>query len=131
MRKDIDIPEVKDVYVAAVYELNEDYNTHDWNIYIINDGLQPIETVLIIAQGYNEQKMTAPMRKTVAIIPAKGFAKVEYIDESVFILDNFFTITYFQDNKMFDKRFELPRNSIMQDNTVDLPVMPHKGVLAR
>ena len=38
MRKDIDIPEVKDVYIAAVFELNEDYNTHDWNIYIINDG---------------------------------------------------------------------------------------------
>lgn len=131
MRKDIDIPEVKDVYVAAVFEFNKDYNTHDWNIYIINDGKNPIETVLIIAQGYNDDKMTAPMRKSVKIIPAKGYAKVEYIDESIFGLDNFFTITYFIGNKMYDKRFEIPRNSILEDNTVMLPVMSNKGVLAR
>ncbi len=131
MRKDIEIPEVKDIYIAAVYEFNEDYNVHDWNIYMINDGTSPIETVLIVAQGYNEKKMTAPMRKTIKMIPAKGFAKIEFVDESVFVLDNFFTITYFKDDKMFDKRFEIPRNSIMEDNTVDLPVMPNKGVLAR
>ena len=63
MRRDIDIPVVKDVYIAAVYELNEDYNTHDWNIYIINDGKTVIETVLIVAQGYDEKQMTSPMRK--------------------------------------------------------------------
>ena len=85
MKKDIDIPKVKDVYVAAVFELNEDYNTHDWNIYIINANKTPIETVLVIAQGYTENKMTAAMRKTVKIIPAKGFAKIEYIDQSVFL----------------------------------------------
>ncbi|GEQ85019.1 hypothetical protein ULMS_05270 [Patiriisocius marinistellae] len=131
MRKDIEIPEVKDVYIAAVYEFNDDYNVHDWNIYMINDGSTPIETVLIVAQGYNEKKMTSPMRKTIKIVPAKGFAKIEFIDESVFVLDNFFTITFFREDKMYDKRYEIPRNSIMQDNTVDLPVMPNKGVLAR
>ncbi len=130
MKKDIEIPEVKDVYVAAVYELNEDYNTYDWNIYIINDNKAPIETVLIIAQGYSEKKMTSPMRKTVQMIPARGFAKIEYIDESVFGVDNFFTITYFLENKMYDKRFEIPRNAIDQDSTVTLPVMPNKGILA-
>ncbi|GER58521.1 hypothetical protein [Patiriisocius marinus] len=131
MRKDIDIPEVKDVYIAAVYEFNEDYNTHDWNVYIINDGKTIIETVLIVAQGYDEKQMTSPMRKTITIIPAKGFAKIEYIDESVFKLDNFFTVTFFRGNKMYDKRFELPRHSIVEDNVVDLPTMPNKGVLAR
>ena len=107
MKKDIDFPKVENVYVAAVYEFHQDYNTHDWNIYIINDNPTPIETVLIIAQGYTEKKMTAVMRKTVAMIPAKGFAKIEYIDTSVFGLDNFFTVTYFLENKMYDKRFEL------------------------
>lgn len=131
MRKDIEIPEVKEVYIAAVYEFNADYKVHDWNIYIINDGVVPIETVLIIAQGYTEKKMTSPMRKTIKMVPAKGFAKIEFIDESVFVLDNFFTITFFKEGKMFDKRFEIPRNSILQDNTIDLPVMPNKGVLAR
>ena len=130
MKKDIDIPKVKDVYVAAVFELNEDYNTHDWNIYIINANKTPIETVLVIAQGYTENKMTAAMRKTVGIIPTKGFAKIEYIDQSVFGLDNFFTITYFLENKMYDKRFEFPRNTIREDEMATIPVMPQKGILA-
>ena len=131
MRKDIDIPEVKDIYVAAVFELNEEYNTHDWNIYLINDGASPIETVLVVAQGYDDKDMTAPMRKTIGLVPAKGYAKLEYIDESVFKLDNFFTITYFQDSRLFDRRFELPRFSITEDNGVILPVLGKKGVLAR
>ncbi|RDK88645.1 hypothetical protein [Marinirhabdus gelatinilytica] len=131
MKRDIEIPVVKDVYVAAVYEFNEEYNTHDWNIYLINNGNAPIDTVLVVMQGYDEKDMTAPMRKSIAVVPAKGFAKLEYIDESVFKLDNFFTITYFLDNKMYDKRFELPRFSITRDNAVDLPVLGEKGVLAR
>jgi hypothetical protein len=131
LRKDIDIPEVKDIHVAAVLEFNDEYNTHDWNVYLINDGLQPIETVLIVTQGYDEKDMTAPFRKTITMVPAKGYAKIEFIEESVFKLDNFFTITYFIGNKMYDKRFELPRFSINEENAVLLPVMDKKGVLAR
>ena len=131
MRKDIEIPEVKDVYVAAVLEFNEDYNTHDWNVYIINNGSEAIETVLIVAQGYDELDMTSPMRKSIKLVPAKGYAKIEFIDERVFKLDNFFSITYFIDDTMYDKRFELPRHSIVEDNAVDLPVMLEKGILAR
>ncbi len=130
MRKDIEIPQVKDIYVAAVFEYNEDYNTHDWNIYLINDGDSPIETVLIVSQGYDEKDMTSPMRKTIKIVPAKGYAKIEFIEESVFKLDNFFSVTYFLEDKMYDKRYELPRNSIVEDNAVKLPVMDNKGVLA-
>ena len=67
MRKDIIIPEVRDVYVAAVYEFNKDFNTYDWNAYIINDGSVGLETVLIVTQGYNEQKMTAPLRHSLKL----------------------------------------------------------------
>jgi len=130
MRKDIEIPQVKDIYVAAVLEYNEDYNTNDWNIYLINDGDSPIETVLIVSQGYDEKDMTSPMRKTIKMVPAKGYAKIEFIEESVFKLDNFFSVTYFLEDKMYDKRYELPRNSILEDNAVKLPVMDQKGVLA-
>ncbi|MGY8885315.1 MAG: hypothetical protein ACKVGT_00730 [Flavobacteriales bacterium] len=130
MRKDIEIPKVKDVFVAAVLEFNEDFKTHDWNIYLINDGLEAIETVLIVAQGYDELDMTSPMRKTIKIVPPKGYAKIEFIDESVFKLDNFFSITYFINDIMYDKRYELPRNSISEDHGVDLPVLGKKGILA-
>ncbi|RMA66141.1 hypothetical protein [Ulvibacter antarcticus] len=131
MRKDIEIPEVKDIYVAAVLDYNEDFETHDWNAYIINDGDEAIETVLIVAQGYDDKDMTAPMRHSIKIVPAKGFARIEFLEESVLRLNNFFTVTYFQGDKMFDKRFELPANSVMSDNAVTLPVMDKEGILAR
>ncbi len=131
MRKDIEIPEVKDVYVAAVKELHEDYNTLDWNAYIINDGPEPLEMVLLTVQGYNETQMTTHMRHSIKILPAKGFAKIEFMEESVFKLDNFFSVTYFLNNKMYEKRFEFPAHSIMDDNAVALPVMDKDGVLAR
>ncbi|MBX2827897.1 MAG: hypothetical protein KTR22_07025 [Flavobacteriaceae bacterium] len=131
MRKDIKIPVVKDVYVAAVKEFNKDFNTYDWNAYIINDGKEPLETVLIVSQGYNKEHMTAPMRHSLNLLPVKSYAKIEFLEESIFKLDNFFTITFFIGDTLYDKRFELPANSILDDNAVDLPVMGKAGVLAR
>ena len=131
MRKDIDIPEVQDVYIAAVKELHPEYKTEDWNAYIVNDGNSPLEVVLIVAQGYDDTDMTSHMRHTIAVLPAKGYAKIEFMEESIFRLNNFFSVTYFLDNKMYEKRWEFPANTIRDDNAIDLPVMRKKGVLAR
>lgn len=131
MRKDIKIPEVKDVYIAAVKELHEDYNTEDWNAYIINDGNEPLEMVLLVVQGYDDKDMTTHMRHTIKILPAKGFAKIEFMEESIFRLNNFYSVTYFLHNKMYEKRFEFPAHSIMDDNAVNVPVMGKAGVMAR
>jgi len=131
LRKDIQIPEVKDIYVAAVLDYNEDFRTYDWNAYIINDGKQIIETVLIVTQGYDDKDMTAPMRHMIKVVPAKGFARIEFLEQSVLRLNNFFNITYFQEDKMFERRFEFPSNSVIIENAVNLPVINKDGVLAR
>lgn len=130
MRKDIIIPEVKNVYVAAVKELHEEFKTEDWNAYIVNDNLEPLEMVLLTVQGYNEKQMTTHMRHTIKLLPAKGFAKIEFMQEDIFKLDNFYSVTYFLDNKMYERRFEFPANSIQEDNTIKVPVMGKNGVLA-
>ncbi len=131
MRKDITIPEVKEVYIAAVLEFNKKYNTTDWNAYIINNNKVPLETVIIVSQGYDDKDLTAPMRHTIKSIPAQGYARIEFLEESILRLDNFFSVTYFIGNTLYDKRFELPANSVIEDNRVDLPVMEQQGVLAR
>ncbi len=131
MRKDIDIPEVKDIYIAAVHEFNEKYNTTDWNAYIINDGKEPLEMVLIIVQGYDSEDRTTHMRHKIDVLPAKGYAKIEFMEDSVLKLNNFFSVTYFLNNKMYERRWEFPANSIVSDNAVDLAVMAKKGILAR
>ncbi|MBT8255946.1 MAG: hypothetical protein KJO23_05325 [Bacteroidia bacterium] len=131
MRKDIDIPVVKDVYVAAVREYNKDFRTHDWNVYIINNGPEPLETVLIVSEGRDDKDVTSRMRHSLRLLPMKSYAKIEFMEESVLKLNNFFNITYFIGNTLYDKQFELPAYSVMEDNAVDLPVMNAVGVLAR
>ena len=84
-----------------------------------------------MSQGYDTEKMTAPMRKTIQLLPAKGYAKIEFLEENVLKVNNFFTITYFIGDKLYDKRFELPANAVIDDNAVSLPVMKKDGVLAR
>ena len=131
MRKDIQIPKVKNVYIAAVNEFNDEFKTHDWNAYIINNNDVSLETVIIISQGYDNKKMTAPMRKTIQLLPAKGYAKIEFLEKNVLKVNNFFTVSYFIGDKLYDKRFELPANAAIEDNAVSLPVMKKDGVLAR
>lgn len=131
MKKDIKIPVVKDVYVAAVRQFNKDFRTNDWNVYIINDGTAPLETVLIVSEGRDEQDTTSRMRHSLKLLPAKSYAKIEFLEDSVLRLNNYFSITYFLGETLYDKRFELPANSVLEDNAVALPVMSEKGVLAR
>jgi len=131
MRKDIETPEVKDVYVAAIKELNTDFNTEDWNAYIINNGSTPLEMVLIVSHGYDAHRKTSQFRHSLQLLPAHGYAKIEFMEDSVLTLTNSFAITYFLDNKMYEKRWEFPANSIREDNAVTLPVMHKKGILAQ
>ena len=131
MRKDITIPKVKDVYVAAVREYNKDFRTHDWNMYIINDGEDPLETVLIVSEGRDDKNITSRMRHSIKLLPAKSYAKIEFLEDSILPLNNFFNITYFIGDTLYDKQFELPANSALEDNAVQLPVMDAKGVLTR
>lgn len=131
MRKDIKIPKVKDVYVAAVREFNKDFRTHDWNAYIINNGSEPLETVLIVSEGRDDIDTTSRMRHSLKLLPAKSYAKIEFLEDSVLKLNNYFSITYFMGDTLYDKQFELPSHSVLEDNAVELPVMETKGVLAR
>ncbi len=131
MRKDIEIPEVKDVYIVAVKELHKEFKTEDWNAYIINDGNDPLETVLIVVQGYDDKDMTSHMRHSIKVLPAKGYAKIEFMEDSILRLNNYFSVTYFLQNKLYEKRWEFPAHSIIDDNAVSVPVIGKKGVIAR
>ncbi|MEH6657912.1 hypothetical protein [Leeuwenhoekiella marinoflava] len=130
MRKDINIPEVADVYVAAVKEFNETHRTDDWNAYIVNDSDEPLELVLIVSNGYNEKKKTSLMRHKLQVLPAKSFAKIEFIEDSVLELTNEFAVTYFLDGKMFEKTFVFQAGSIKDENKAPVPSMLKEGVLA-
>lgn len=130
MKKDIKIPEVKDVYVAAVKEFNEEFRTEEWNSYLINNSSQELEMVLIVSKGFDKKRETSLLRHKLERLPAKSFAKIEFMQDAVLSLENEFKISYFVGSQMFDKKFIFPQNSIRDSAIVEIPLMPQKGILA-
>lgn len=131
MKKDIDIPQVKNVFIAAVREKHEEYGSLDWNIYLINDRSEAIEGVLIVSKGYDGNKETSTMRHSITNLPPQSFAKVEFLQDEVLQLNNEFSVSFFAEGKMFHKKFVFQKNSINEKALQDLPVMPKKGVLLK
>lgn len=130
MKKHIEIPEVKGVYVAAVREKNEEFRSLDWNTYIINDKNVSLDMVLIVARGYDDKDTTSIMRHSLKVLPAKSFAKIEFIQDEVLRLNNEFQISFFEENRIYEKKFLFKKNSIKESAAGPLPVIPSAGVLA-
>ncbi len=131
MKKDINIPQVNDVYVAVVNEYNDIYKTNDWNAYIINDKEVDLEMILIVSKGYTQDKETSLMRHKLEKLPKKSYAKIELMQEDVLALNNEFKVTYFEDNKMFDKTYLFRKNTINEKALQPIPIMEVKGVLVK
>lgn len=130
MKKDIVVPKVEDVYVAAVKGYNEIHRTEDWNIYIINNKSVALEMILIVSTGYSSDKITSTMRHKLEALPPKSYAKVELIMEDLLSLKNEFLVTFFQNNKMYDKSFVFEPNTINNLSLKKLPLIKELGVLA-
>jgi hypothetical protein len=131
MKKDIDIPKVKDVYIAVVNEYNNTYKTQDWNAYIINNKAVDLEMVLIVTSGYSEDKTTSVFRKKLDTLPKKSYAKIELMQEELFALNNQFKVSFFQGNTMFDKTYTFRKNTINLKALQPIPLMDVKGVLVK
>ncbi|MDT0558214.1 hypothetical protein RM697_06135 [Ichthyenterobacterium sp. W332] len=131
MKKDILIPEVNDVYIAAVNEFNDTYKTHDWNAYIINTKDVDLDIVLIIVRGYDQYKETSIMRHKLERLPAKSYAKIEFLQDDLLALNNEFKVSFFEGNSMFDKTYLFRENTINKKALQNIPLMGVKGVLVK
>lgn len=131
MKKDIEIPKVKGVYIAIVNEYNDIYKTQDWNAYIINENEVDLEMVLIVTSGYSEDKMTSIFRKKLDILPKKSYAKIELLQEDLFTINNQFKVSFFEGNKMFDKTYLFRKNTINLKALQPIPLMEAKGILVK
>jgi len=131
MKKDIQILEVTDVYVAVVQEYNEIYKTKDWNAYIINDKDCALEMVLIVSKGFSKDIETSTMRHKLENLPPKSYAKIELMQDDVLSLNNEFKVSFFENNKMFDKTFLFREKTINDKALQAVPLMEAKGVLVK
>ncbi|MDO3693855.1 hypothetical protein QVZ41_03205 [Wenyingzhuangia sp. chi5] len=133
MKKDIKIPEIKDVFMAVVKEYNDEFKCEDWNIYLVNDKDEDLEMAIIVSKGYDEDKMieTSVMRKTIDKLPAKSFAKVELIQPDLFKLTNFFNTTFFVGNTMYDKKYVFEKNTIKEGALRVIKQLNKEGIIAK
>jgi len=135
MRKDIAIPEVKNVFVAAVQELNEQ-NEVQWWIYLINDTNGPLENLIINSRGYADLdtkggRQTSALRKNIKVVPAKSAARLEPIMENTFDLFNEYWVMFFENGTMKDRKFIFGPYVIDEGVSETLPVLNKKGVLVK
>lgn len=135
MKKDIIIPKVENVYVAALQEWNDDFMEKTWYAYLINDSAEKLDTAIVVSSAYGlidgEERKTSSLRHVFAEVLPDTAVKIEMIEESVLALNNAFMVTFFKDNTLYDKNFVFKAGSINQDNVTELPVIFKDGVLVK
>jgi hypothetical protein len=127
MKKDIDIPEVKNVTIAVVREDGE------WKVFLINNNDVPIENTLVSSTGYGEkdgeQQKTSTLRHFLETVPARSSMVIESINEDVFHLNNEYWVSYYISNQIYDKKFVFVPDSIKEENLTYIKELEMEGVL--
>lgn len=131
MKKDIIIPEVSGIEMAIVYEYNNIYDTNDWNVYLVNNSDARLEMVVIVSKGYGSKKISSVMRKKIDVLGAHSFAKVEWMQPELFKITNLFQVTFFINNRLYDKTFTFKENTIKEGGLRMIPEIKKRGVLAK
>jgi hypothetical protein len=131
MKKDIQIDPVENVYVAVVLEYNTIYKTNDWVAYLSNEKNVDLEMVLITSKGFDSERQTSEMRHKIAVLPALSIARIELLQEEVLELDNSFKVTFFENNKLYEKNFLLKKNTAKEANLRMIPSLQKKGILLK
>lgn len=128
MKKDIEIPVVKNVSVAIIREWNEEFLSNDWNAYIINDKEVEIVMVLVATKGEDGNRKTSTMRLAINRVAPKSFEKIEMIQEDVLGLNNEFSVTFFAENELYEKKYVFKKDSVTEANCGLVPTINRNGV---
>lgn len=131
MKKDIKIPKVEQLYLAISQEYNDAFKSNDHYAYLINKKDTDLEMVLIVSKGIDKDKETSVMRHKIEYLPARSFAKVELMLEDILSLNNHFKVTFFEDNRMFEKEFILKKNSFKEGALRQIEILNKRGILLK
>jgi len=135
MKKDITIPKVENVFLAAIQEWSDDFMEKVWNIYLINDSDFDLDSIMVVSKAFGtidgEMKKTSLLRHAFVQIPSVSVVKVEMVEKSVLVLNNEFMVTYFIENTLYDKKFIFKANSINEKEVEEVPILFVDGVIVR
>ena len=135
MKKDLLIPEVKNVFIAAMETVESD-GAKNWWIYLINATSGPLENIIVNSRGYSDLDskggiQTASMRKSIKVLPAQTAAKLEPIMPEVFELFNEYWVSFFENGEMKDRKYIFGPYTIDANFCESLPILQKQGVLIR
>ena len=135
MKADITIPEVENVFLAAIPEWSDDFMEKVWNVYLVNDSDYDLDGVMVVSKAFGtidgEMKKTALLRHAFVQVPSVSVVKVEMIEKSVLALNNEFMVTYFIGNTLYDKKFIFRKNTVNEEATEEVPILFVNGVIVR
>jgi hypothetical protein len=133
MKKDITIPEVENVFLAAVQEWSDDFMEKIWYVYLINDSDFQLDGVMVVSKAFGtldgEMKKTSLLRHAFVEVPAVSVVKIEMLEKSVLLLNNEFMVTFFVGDKLYDKKYIFKANSITPDYVEEVPILFVDGVI--
>jgi hypothetical protein len=135
MKSDITIPEVKNVFLAAVQEWSDDFMENIWNVYLVNDSDFDLDSVMVVSKAFGtidgEMKKTSLLRHAFMQVPSVSVVKIEMVEKSVLRLNNEFMVTYFIGSTLYDKKFIFKAQSITPDYVEEVPILFVDGVIVR
>ena len=135
MKKDIIIPEIENVFIAAVQEWSDDFMEKVWYAYLVNDSDFDIDSVMVVSKAFGtidgEMKKTSVLRHAFVQVPAVSVVKIEMIEKSLLPLNNEFMLTFFIGNTLYDKKYIFKANSINENNLEEVPILFVDGVIVR
>lgn len=129
MKKDIEIPHIEQLFLAISKEYNSVFKSNDYYAYLINERNQDLEMVLIVSKGFDALRETSSMRHKIEKLPARSFAKIELIQEEVLDLQNEFKITFFENNKMYEKNFILKKEMLKEALFKEVKILNKRAII--
>ena len=135
MKSDIQIPEVENVFLAAVQEWNDDFMEKVWYVYLVNDSDFQLDSVMVVSKAFGtidgEMKKTSLLRHAFVAIPPVSVVKIEMVEKSVLVLNNEFMVTFFIGDTLYDKKFIFKSHSINEDFVEEVPILFVEGVIVK
>ena len=135
MKKDIIIPKVENVFLAAVQEWSDDFMEKVWYVYLVNDSDYYLDSVMVVSKAFGtldgEMKKTSLLRHAFMQVPSVSVVKIEMIETNVLRLNNEFMVTYFIGSTLYDKKFIFRAQTITSDYVEEVPILFVDGVIAR
>ena len=134
MREELMGPVVENVGVAVI-QIENELKEKMYEVYLLNLREDIIEGIIITSKGYGENALTgekvktSTLRHSLEVLLPNEAAKIEPIMEDVFGIANEFWVSFWIEEKMYDKKFVFVPESISEKNMKIIPVIGEKGVM--